>query len=873
MEREAKQRKLLLRWVQYATDAEEEITDLAAFQDGSLLTLLMERLSGQKAPHKQQRGTNKHTLIVNLQNALKFAADQGVRVTCAPLDIYNLKEDALLGLLWVLILRYQVDKKSDVLAWAALLTQKTLFRRARPQVTDFDKSWQDGVAFAALVNGVKQKLVDLDSLADDRPALLESAFRAAEDELGVPRLLDPSDAKLDERGITIYLSIFYSKYSQVLPSKQPDDEVLRLRARVKELETGMVEAEQKMNEANELSVKIVIKSGKDLAELTEQMETMQEELDNTREENTRVNLKVRELTLKMPFFMQNSKKQEEPPEGNVTLVFTDVQGSTEQWESQPEAMASSLAIHNAVAREAISQNSGYEVKTEGDAFMVAFRKPADAVQFCLDVQSNLLKANWPEEIYESRHSEPETVDEAEIYRGLRVRMGVHCGEPKHEADPITGRMDYFGPMVNRTARVTSAAAGGQVIATAEVWEAIKADVEAGSISLAYKDLGYHSLKDIPEELHLAQILPCALAKREFPAILTPVELKRADLASEFAALQLTNSELKARFVQLQDEAAEAAAKAEELQQWLKEMAENLPTSLADDLEIMAANLAKLVKSQANLVKELLLSQRRLETSEESIGVLERRLDEALVEAAKLAVTHKQLLSDCARLEKECTAYELENLEREMAEARQARNIISKLRKHSKDIEPDEEELLRTAEERKQRRRKQSATPEEEMPLKPAKMRRVSTAKRLKSKLKVSAGKEQKKGRSRASRSASEPTWKDEDTKEGGEQGSAASPATTEEPLRSNDNTPREETTESTAEGTPREEETERTAETTPREEETGEAALPEETAEEQAEKSGEKAVVAPEDVDNDEEERALLAELLLLHDEVAAASG
>ena len=59
---------------------------------------------------------------------------------------------------------------------------------------------------------------------------------------------------------------------------------------------------------------------------------------------------------------------------------------------------------------------------------------------------------WPLEIYEGADACVETIDNVEIYRGLRVRMGVHTGHPKAEPDPVTSRMDYFGPMVNRAAR-------------------------------------------------------------------------------------------------------------------------------------------------------------------------------------------------------------------------------------------------------------------------------------------------------------------------------------------------------------------------------------------------------------------------------------
>lgn len=81
----------------------------------------------------------------------------------------------------------------------------------------------------------------------------------------------------------------------------------------------------------------------------------------------------------------------------------------------------------------------------------------------------LLKEDWPQELLESEEGR-EIRDENGnvIYRGLRLRMGIHWGSPVCEPDPITGRMDYFGPMVNRASRIESAAQGGQIFVSKDV---------------------------------------------------------------------------------------------------------------------------------------------------------------------------------------------------------------------------------------------------------------------------------------------------------------------------------------------------------------------------------------------------------------------
>merc|ERR1711988_326259 len=98
-------------------------------------------------------------------------------------------------------------------------------------------------------------------------------------------------------------------------------------------------------------------------------------------------------------------------------------------------------------RDKIDEFGGFEVKTEGDAFMVAFEDVTSAVRFGLIIQEELLSVDWPQEIYDHEDAAIEYDDDGKLlYRGLRVRMGIHTGEPRCEPDPITGRMDYFGPM-------------------------------------------------------------------------------------------------------------------------------------------------------------------------------------------------------------------------------------------------------------------------------------------------------------------------------------------------------------------------------------------------------------------------------------------
>ena len=196
------------------------------------------------------------------------------------------------------------------------------------------------------------------------------------------------------------------------------------------------------------------------------------------------------------------------PVGKVALVFTDVQGSTQIWEQEPETARHSLKAHDAVMRSELHRHGGYEVKTEGDAFMVAFPDAAKAASFCLDVQKTLNEHPWSDELLRLKEAQEERG-----FCGLRVRMGVHIGEP--EVRPHGGNVDYFGPMVNRAARIASAGHGGQVLISNEAWQT--AQRQLGD-HVAATPLGAFQLKGLAGSQEIIQLLPTELAKRKFPPI-------------------------------------------------------------------------------------------------------------------------------------------------------------------------------------------------------------------------------------------------------------------------------------------------------------------------------------------------------------------
>ncbi|EFC40146.1 predicted protein [Naegleria gruberi] len=154
-----------------------------------------------------------------------------------------------------------------------------------------------------------------------------------------------------------------------------------------------------------------------------------------------------------------------PKGGVISFAFTDIQNSTVLWQYNEKAMKLALAIHNKIVRDNIKKYRGYEVKTQGDSFFVAFRKIEDCINWAFSVQSDLLKANWPSDIITQYDCRPEFEEGTKvlIYSGLRVRMGLHCGQAEYIFDKTVKRPDYFGNTINQTARIQALARGGEIL--------------------------------------------------------------------------------------------------------------------------------------------------------------------------------------------------------------------------------------------------------------------------------------------------------------------------------------------------------------------------------------------------------------------------
>eukprot|EP01062_Namystynia_karyoxenos_P032883 TRINITY_DN2421_c0_g1_i1.p1 TRINITY_DN2421_c0_g1~~TRINITY_DN2421_c0_g1_i1.p1 ORF type:complete len:1205 (+),score=299.53 TRINITY_DN2421_c0_g1_i1:84-3617(+) len=175
------------------------------------------------------------------------------------------------------------------------------------------------------------------------------------------------------------------------------------------------------------------------------------------------------------------------PKGQVAICFTDIVGSTALWEASMEDMSHALSLHNRVVRKVCARFRGYEVKTIGDSFMISFQEAADAVQFAVHLQEELVRAPWADDTElggASRYWDLRPipgVPGALLWSGIAVRIGVAYGEAQDELNVLTGRADYRGPTVNLAARCESAAPHGMVCISQGCHAAVK-DAPLGGIS-------------------------------------------------------------------------------------------------------------------------------------------------------------------------------------------------------------------------------------------------------------------------------------------------------------------------------------------------------------------------------------------------------
>ncbi|KAG2383389.1 hypothetical protein C9374_004060 [Naegleria lovaniensis] len=168
---------------------------------------------------------------------------------------------------------------------------------------------------------------------------------------------------------------------------------------------------------------------------------------------------------------ENRMAPKNPP---ICIVFTHIQNASLLWTLASDMMKKVMSIHNRVVRMNIKKHKGYEVKTHLDCFMIAFQCPVDAVACCMAIQRELVECEWTNDMMAFPDMQQVVWNEQIIYKGPRVKMGMHFGNDiDAQFDSTTRRFDYFGTTVNKASRVEKVSSGGRVYISAETFQSIR----------------------------------------------------------------------------------------------------------------------------------------------------------------------------------------------------------------------------------------------------------------------------------------------------------------------------------------------------------------------------------------------------------------
>ncbi len=181
-----------------------------------------------------------------------------------------------------------------------------------------------------------------------------------------------------------------------------------------------------------------------------------------------------------------------PPEGEVTFLFTDIEGSTILAQREPHRLSELISVHDKIIKSSVDLHSGYVVKNAGDSFTAAFGDPSNAVLAVYEIQKKLF-------------------NEFGKNKELLVRAGIHCGYVEWKCPEYSGYLT-----LSRAQRIMSTAAGGQTLVSSDVMERLG---DFRSSDFSFRDLGEHRLKDLIKPVRLYQLSGIGLPD-DFPPLRT-----------------------------------------------------------------------------------------------------------------------------------------------------------------------------------------------------------------------------------------------------------------------------------------------------------------------------------------------------------------
>jgi hypothetical protein len=209
-----------------------------------------------------------------------------------------------------------------------------------------------------------------------------------------------------------------------------------------------------------------------------------------------------------------------PPLQNPVFVVTDIESSSDLWAIDGgRTMQLATEIHDDILRARLLKYRGYEITTCGDSFQLAFHTIREAVEYCLDVQLELLVANWPKQLHNLvPGTQKKRAGTRLIFSGLRVRMGIHdaCeadGDLVRVPHTITGKMTYTGASHIIATEVGDIGNGGQILATQRIVDWLLLHEDLIAIRFAVEHVKKFKISHVNTHLELFQVFPLLLKAR------------------------------------------------------------------------------------------------------------------------------------------------------------------------------------------------------------------------------------------------------------------------------------------------------------------------------------------------------------------------
>lgn len=236
---------------------------------------------------------------------------------------------------------------------------------------------------------------------------------------------------------------------------------------------------------------------------------------------------------------------DEPPQQHPVFVYTDIESSSALWAiDDGRIMQRAIDQHDLILRSLLTKHHGYEITTSGDSFQLAFHSIREAVEYCLEVQLQLLVVNWPKELHgmvpATCRQHRRRYSTRLVFNGLRVRMGIHDAADSDgtlvcDVHAVTGKMTYVGASEVITREVGDMGAGGQILITSRVAQWLIRNEALMAQEFAIDRLCNYQSATLGTRLELYELFPIQLRARKALIVRPPGNLYRP--ASQLLNLQ------------------------------------------------------------------------------------------------------------------------------------------------------------------------------------------------------------------------------------------------------------------------------------------------------------------------------------------------